>query len=307
MDYVTLKKTDMKISTLGLGTNKVGGHNFFKELSEKDGKDFVKTAIDLGINFIDTADVYGLGRSEELIGEVLREISTKRDDLIIATKGGNEWDQSGHVRKNNRPGYLRSALEKSLKRLGTDYVDLYYLHFPDNETPLAESLGELTRLKEEGKLRAIGVSNLNIDQLKEADKVAEVAALQSGYNMVDRDVEKDVLPYCAEHGISFIPYFPLASGLLSGKYDTQSTFEDGDNRKQRFTPEKLKLAEELKAFAEAKQTTLPKLALAWLLAQDGVDAVIPGGRNPAQIQSVASAVDVKLTSEDLQKLRETLG
>ncbi|GGH77451.1 aryl-alcohol dehydrogenase-like predicted oxidoreductase [Pullulanibacillus pueri] len=306
MDYTQLKKTDMKISTIGLGTNKVGGHNYFKDLSEKEGKDFVKEAINLGINFLDTADVYGHGRSEELIGEVLKEISTRRDELIIATKGANQWDNAGNVKVNNHPDYLRSALEASLKRLGTDYVDLYYLHFPDNVTPLAESLGELTRLKEEGKIRAIGVSNLNIDQLKEADQVAEVVALQSGYNMIDRSVETDVLPYCAENNISFIPYFPLAAGLLSGKYTTKTTFEEGDSRKQRFTPEKLAKAEQLKAFADSKNTTLPNFALAWLLAQKGVDAVIPGGRNPEQIQGVVQALEVKLTPSELQAIAEIL-
>jgi len=303
MDYVTLKKTELKVSTLGIGTNKVGGHNYFKDLSETDGKAFVRAAIDLGINFIDTADVYGHGRSEELNGKVLRESHTKREDLIVATKGGVQWGQPGKDGPNNRPEYLRSALEKSLKRLGTDYVDLYYLHFPDNETPLAESLGELSRMKEEGKIRAIGVSNLNIDQLKEADQIVEIAALQSAYSMIDRDVEKEILPYCVESGISFVPYFPLAAGLLSGKYDTQSsTVGKGD----RFTPDNLKRVEDLRAFAEARQTTLPNLALAWLLAQDGVDAVIPGGRNPAHIQSIVSAVDVKLTSGDLQALKELL-
>lgn len=304
MDFTTLKKTEMRISRIGIGTNKVGGHNYFKDLDEADGKDFVREAVHAGVNFIDTADVYGHGRSEELVGEALQSLDTKREDLIVATKGGSTWDENGGTGKNNKPEYLRSALEKSLKRLRMDYVDLYYLHFPDGETPISESVGELNRLKEEGKIRAIGVSNLNLEQLKEADQTAEIAALQSGYNMFDRDVEKDVLPYCAEHNISFIPYFPLASGLLSGKYSAENPgrkrFEGEEYRK------KFEKVEQLRAIVEEKQTTMPNLALAWLLAQDGVDAVIPGGRNAEQAKGIVGAADVKLTREDLEKIESIL-
>lgn len=302
MEFTTLKKTDMRISRVGIGTNKVGGHNYYKDLSETEGKDFVKEAIRLDVNFIDTADVYGLGRSEELIGEALKEIDVKREDLVIATKGGNEWDANKNVRKNNRPEYLRSALEASLKRLQMDYVDLYYLHFPDGETPLSESIGELSRLKEEGKIRAIGVSNLNLDQLKEADGIADISALQSAYNMFDRAVEGDVLPYCKDNDISFIPYFPLASGLLSGKYTVDNP---GNFQKDGFSM-KLSKVGKLKTLAEAKETTMTNLALAWLLAQDGVDAVIPGGRNAEQARGVVEAAEVKLFPGDLEEIDEIL-
>lgn len=304
MEFITLKKTDMKISRVGIGTNKVGGHNYYQHLDETEGKNFVKEAIRLGVNFIDTADVYGLGRSEELIGEALREIDTKREDLIIATKGGNEWDADKNVRKNNKPEYLRTALEASLKRLQIDYVDLYYLHFPDGETPLSESIGELDRLKKEGKIRSIGVSNLTFNQLKEADQIAEISALQSAYNMFDRAVESDLLPYCNENDISFIPYFPLASGLLSGKYTVENP------GKKRFQSEefreKLGKVGKLKEVADAKQTAMPNLALAWLLAQDGVDAVIPGGRDAEQARGVVEAAEVKLSSDELAEIDRIL-
>jgi len=298
--YTSLQKTDFQISVIGIGTNKVGGHNYFKDLNEEEGKAFVKEAIRLGVNFIDTADVYGHGRSEELIGEALKEIGVKREELFIATKGGCQWGADGSTRINNRPEYLRSALEASLKRLQTDYVDLYYLHFPDNETPIAESVGELARLQEEGKIRAIGVSNLSLEQLQEADRTAAVTALQAGYNMFDRSVEADVLPYCAQHGISFIPYFPLASGLLSGKYKI------GDPAIRRMSQEefdeKVNIAERLKGVAAEKQTTLPNLALAWLLAQDGVDAVIPGGRRPDHIRGLIEAAEIELSASDLERI-----
>lgn len=307
MEFTNLKKTDRQISRIGIGTNKVGGHNYFQNLDEKAGKDFVKEAIHLGVNFIDTADSYGHGRSEELIGEVLKEIDVKREDLIIATKGGIEWEAG---RKNNRPQYLRSALEASLKRLDLDYIDLYYIHFPDGETPLSESVGELERLKEEGKIRAIGVSNLDIAQLREADRSGAISALQSGYNMLDRSVEKDVLPYCAEHDISFIPYFPMASGLLTGKYTATADFPEDDPRRKRFQGEesqkKFEKVKRLKEVAEKKHTTVANLALAWLLSQNGVDAVIPGGKNPDQAASNVKAGEVKLTPENLELIEGIL-
>jgi myo-inositol catabolism protein IolS len=301
MKHTILGNSGFEISVLGIGTNKVGGHNYFKDLSEQEGKDFVKEAISLGINFIDTADVYGHGRSEELIGEVLREISTPREEIVLATKGGVEWQKD---RKNNKPDYLRQALEASLKRLNQDYVDLYYLHFPDDETPISESVGELKRLKEEGKIRAIGVSNLNLQQLTEATRVTEIAALQSGYNMFDRKVENDVLPFCAENKISFIPYFPLASGLLGGRYKVTDPVPPG--RDEAEFRSKVAKAEKLKELAEGKQTTLPNLALAWLLAQNGVDAVIPGGRRPEQVKGLVEAANVTLTASDLEQIETIL-
>lgn len=297
MEYTTLKKTDIQISKIGVGTNKIGGHNIFKGLAEDEGKDFLIEAINLGMNFIDTADIYGPARSEELVGEVLQSIDTKREDLVVATKGGVEWNVEGGTRKNNKPEYFRSAVEASLKRLRTDYIDLYYLHWPDNETPFSESIGELVRLKEEGKIRAIGVSNLPIDQLKEAAKVTDIAAMQVDYNMFDRKVEKDVLPFCVENQISFIPCYPLASGLLGGNYKVE------DPVPPKLTAvefrQKVEIAEKLKTVAEKKETTLPNLALAWLLAQEGVDAVIPGGRRPDHARGTAKAADVKLNQDDL--------
>lgn len=305
MKYTKLAKTDFELSVIGIGTNKVGGHNYFKDLNEKEGKDFVKEAIGRGVNFIDTADVYGLGRSEELIGEVLQEIGTPREELFIATKGANEWDKNGRVGVNNRPEYLRAALEASLKRLNQDYVDLYYLHFPDQETPISESVGELSRLKEEGKIRAIGVSNLNLEQLKEADQTAPITALQSAYNLLDRSAENDLLPYCAENRISFIPYFPLAAGLLSGKYS------QSDPAPKRWKPEefqqKVAIVDRLKDVANKKNISTVNLSLAWLLARPAVDAVIPGGRRPEQVEGMIQAADIDLTKDELAAIDEITG
>jgi myo-inositol catabolism protein IolS len=304
MEFTTIKKTDIRVSKIGIGTNKVGGHNIFKNLDETDGKNFIKEALYQGVNFIDTADYYGLGRSEELIGEVIREIDLKREELILATKGGMEWDTEGKIKFNNHPNYLRAALEVSLKRLGTDYIDIYYLHFPDNQTPFSESIGELVRLKEEGEIRAIAASNLKIEQLREAVKVTNLSAFQTVYNLFEREVEEEILPFCLENEISFLPYYPLSSGLLGGNYKI------GDPAPKRFSEDefrlKIEIADQLKSIAETKGITLPNLALAWLLAQKGVDAVIPGGRRPDHARGIVKAAEVTLTSKDLEAVEKIL-
>lgn len=310
MKFRTLKKTTINISEIGLGTNAVGGHNLFENLNEQDGKELVSAALDLGITFIDTADIYGKGRSEEIVGEVLK--SYRREDFVLATKGAKHWFEDGSVTVDNNPQYLRQALENSLQRLQMDYVDLYYLHFPDNDTPLAESIGELSRLKEEGKIRAIGISNVTLDQLKEANVHHDISVLQSPYNMLNRSAEQDLLPYCMQHDISFIPYGPLAYGLLGGKYTKDFRLDAGDWRianplfHGELFQQTLAKVETLKGIAQKHQTTLPNLALAWLLAQEGIDAVIPGGKHKNQVAANVEATDVLLTSEDFGNIERIL-
>jgi myo-inositol catabolism protein IolS len=310
MKYTKLKKSNIEVSVIGLGTNAVGGHNLFQNLNEEDGKDFVREALKNGVTFIDTADIYGPGRSEELVGEILKEY--KRDDYVIATKGAQQWSSDGSITTNNRPQYLREALEKSLQRLQLDYVDLYYLHFPDGETPFAQSIGELARLKEEGKIRSIGISNVSLEQLKEANANGDISVLQSPYNMFDRSAEAELLPYCIENNISFIPYGPLAFGLLGGGFTKDSKLDkqdwrnsiplfQGDQFQQTLTK-----VDKLKEVALKKDTTLPNLALAWLLAQEGVDAVIPGGKRKERIRENIQASDIVLSKEELAIINDIL-
>ena len=310
MKYTKLKKSNIEVSVIGLGTNAVGGHNLFQNLNEEDGKDFVREALKNGVTFIDTADIYGPGRSEELVGEVLKEFN--REDYVIATKGAQKWSSDGSIKTNNRPEYLRDALENSLQRLQLDYVDLYYLHFPDGETPFAESIGELARLKEEGKIRSIGISNVSLEQLKEANANGDISVLQSPYNMFDRSAEAELLPYCIENNISFIPYGPLAFGLLGGGFTKDSNLDEqdwrnsiplfqGDQFQQTLTK-----VDKLKEFALKKDTTLPNLALAWLLAQEGVDAVIPGGKRKERIRENTQASDIVLSNEELAIINDIL-
>lgn len=310
MKFSTLQRTNITISKIGLGTNAVGGHNLFSNLDESQGKEMVSHAIKNGITFIDTADIYGKGRSEELIGEVLKTFN--REELVLATKGGNEWLEDGSVRPNNKPEYLRKALENSLSRLQTDYIDLYYIHLPDNETNLAEAVAELSKLKTEGKIRAIGISNVPLEQLQEANQTGEITALQAAYHMFNRSAEKDLLPYCVENNISFIPYGPLAFGLLGGRYTKDFRLSSGDWRnsiplfqKENF-PKTIDKVEELKTVAQQKGISLPNLALAWLLSHDGVDAVIPGGKRQEQIDANLGASDIVLTKEELDTVEVIL-
>ena len=310
MRYSTLKKTELKISQIGLGTNAVGGHNLFQNLNEEDGKELVRTALNNGVNFIDTADIYGPGRSEELVGEVLKEF--KRDDIVVATKGAQQWSSDGSIKTNNRPEYLREAFEKSLQRLQLDNIDLYYIHFPDGETPFAESVGELVRLKEEGKIRAIGISNVSLEQLKEANVHGDISVLQSPYNMLDASAEAELLPYCVENNISFIPYGPLAFGLLGGGFNKDSKLDPQDwrNSVSLFQGEQfqktLEKVDKLKVIANGKETSLANLALSWLLAQEGVDAVIPGGKRKERILENIHASEIILSKEELKSINDIL-
>ena len=309
MQKIKLKKTDLEISRIGLGTNAVGGHNLYSSLDEEQGRALVREALSQGITFFDTADAYGLGRSEELLGEELRG---KRQDVIIATKGAIQNGADGSRKINNRPEYLRAALEASLKRLSTDYVDLYYIHYVDPEVPLAESVGALERLREEGKIRAIGLSNATPEQLKEANQSGALSAYQGAYNLLQREAEAELLPYCVEAGISFIPYGPLAFGILGGKYslDFKLSPEDWRNKVALFNEtqfkENLHRVSRLKMIADEKNTILPNLALAWLLHQKGVDAVIPGGKRPEQVAENVKAGLVTLIDEDLIKIQNAV-
>ncbi|MBH8599296.1 MULTISPECIES: aldo/keto reductase [unclassified Thermoactinomyces] len=309
MKHAIMKKAGLKVSRIGLGTNAVGGYNLFSNIQEENGRKLVYEALEQGINFFDTADAYGFGRSEEILGEILHD---QRDNVVIATKGGIEKLDDGTIRHNNKPEYLRSAVEKSLRRLRTDYIDLYYIHYIDPEVPLAESIGELSRLREEGKIKAIGVSNVDFGQLREANADNHVSVVQLPYNMLDRTAEKELLPYCVEHGISFVPYGPLAFGILGGKYTRDFVLEDGDWRKDvaLFEPANfqsiLHKVEQLKQVAVEKETTVAGLALAWLLAQPGVDTVIPGGKRPEQVAENITAVQVNLSGADLERINQIL-
>lgn len=297
-------KTDLYVNQIGLGTNAIGGHNLFPNLSEDTGRDVLRKALEVGINFWDTAFIYGPERSEEIIGEVLKDTG-KREDVVLATKGAHKF-VDGKVVVDNSPAFLKSAVESSLKRLQTDYIDLFYIHFPDEGTPKDEAVGALKELKDAGKIKAIGVSNFSFEQLNEANKDGYVDVLQSEYNLFKREAEKDLLPYTAENQISFIPYFPLASGLLGGKYNEDSKFDDLRAKDPLFQGQafasNLRKVEELREVANRKNAEVADVVLAWYLTRHSIDVLIPGAKKPEQVSRNLKALDVTLTIDDIAEI-----
>lgn len=301
---VQIGKTGLYVNPIGLGTNAVGGHNLYPNLNEDTGKELVRTALKNEINFLDTAYIYGPERSEELIGEVLKETGL-RSETIIATKGAHKFVGENTL-FDNSPAFLKQSVEDSLKRLQTDYIDLYYIHFPDESTPKDEAVGMLKDLKDQGKIKAIGVSNFSMEQLKEANKDGYVDVYQGEYSLLARDAEKELLPYALEHNISFVPYFPLASGLLAGKYTKDTAFNDLRANSPHFQPgvfeHNLEKVEELKKIAAGKDVEVAHLVLAWYLAQPAIDVLIPGAKRAEQAIDNLKTLEVSLTAEEIKNI-----
>ncbi len=298
----------VEANPLGLGTNAVGGYNLFPDLSDDDGRKLVEAALANGINLLDTAYVYGLGHSEELVGEVVKEHS--RDQIVVATKGAHDFSTGEEV-INNDPKFLTDQVNKSLERLGTDYIDIYYIHFPDHDTPKAEAVGALQRLREAGKIRAIGLSNFSLDQIKEANADGYVDVVEDEFSLLHQDHLTDgMLDYLHDNQISFVPYFPLASGLLTGKYDQDVTFPKDDIRSQiadfkepRYSAI-LAAVDKVRPIAANHQATVAQTILAWYLQNPLITAVIPGAKRADQVISNAKAMDVTLTSEEYGQIEE---
>ncbi|HEB2398184.1 TPA: aldo/keto reductase [Staphylococcus aureus] len=303
--FVNLGKSDVEVFPIALGTNAVGGHNLYPNLDEEQGKDVVRQAINHGINLLDTAYIYGPERSEELVGEVVKEYP--REQIKIATKGSHEFDENQEVHQNNQPEYLKQQVENSLKRLQTDYIDLYYIHFPDDNTPKDQAVAALQELKEQGKIKAIGVSNFTLDQLKEANKDGYVDVVQLEYNLLHRENEA-VLQYCVDHLITFIPYFPLASGILAGKYDENTKFSDHRTTRRDFIPsvfeENVRRVKALESLAAAHQTSIANIVLAFYLTRPAIDVIIPGAKRAEQVIENIKAADIVLSDDEIQYIDE---
>ncbi|EOB7913735.1 aldo/keto reductase [Staphylococcus aureus] len=303
--FVNLGKSDVGVFPIALGTNAVGGHNLYPNLDEEQGKDVVRQAINHGINLLDTAYIYGPERSEELVGEVVKEYP--REQIKIATKGSHEFDENQEVHQNNQPEYLKQQVENSLKRLQTDYIDLYYIHFPDDNTPKDQAVAALQELKEQGKIKAIGVSNFTLDQLKEANKDGYVDVVQLEYNLLHRENEA-VLQYCVDHQITFIPYFPLASGILAGKYDENTKFSDHRTTRRDFKPgvfeENVRRVKALESIAAAHQTSIANIVLAFYLTRPAIDVIIPGAKRAEQVIENIKAADIVLSDDEIQYIDE---
>ncbi|HBF73810.1 MAG TPA: oxidoreductase [Lactobacillus sp.] len=302
---VKIGKSEVTSTPLGLGTNAVGGYNLFPNLNDEDGLNIVKTGIENGITLLDTAYVYGLGHSEELVGQAIKDFD--RHQLVIATKGAHDFSSGEQVIRND-PKFITQQVDDSLKRLGTDYIDIYYLHFPDHDTPRAEAVGALQRLREQGKIRAIGVSNFSLDQIKEANADGYVDVVEDEFSLLHQDRGADMLPYLKENNISFVPYFPLASGLLTGKYQRDIAFPEDDIRSQIADFQEprygkiLTAVDAVRPIAEAHDATVAQTVLAWYIKNPLISVVIPGAKKPEQVAANAKALNVELSDEEFKQI-----
>jgi aryl-alcohol dehydrogenase-like predicted oxidoreductase len=302
-----LGHSGLEVSEIGLGCN-----NFGRRVDLEGTRAVVDEAIAGGVTFLDTADIYGgQGRSEELLGEVL---AGRRDQVVLATKFGMDMHDGATARGS--AAYVARAVEASLRRLRTDVIDVYWYHEPDGLTPIAETLEALDRLVREGKVRAIGASNFDAAQIEEADAVARergltrFTAVQNEYSLLEREAESEVLPTCARLGLGFVPYFPLASGLLTGKYRRGRPAPEGTRlagREQVASDEEFDLIEALIGYAEARELELIDVAIGALLARPEVSSVIAGATKPEQVRRNAQAARWQPSEQDLSELSALLG
>ncbi len=307
-----------KIGSLEVPVVGVGCNNFGMRIDERRTEEVINAALNDEINFFDTADMYANGRSEELIGQFL---GARRRDVIIATKFGNDMPGQG---RGARPEYVRLACEASLKRLRTNYIDLYQQHVPDPDVPIGETLGALDDLVTAGKVREIGCSNFSVEQMREAQEAAtrhpgsaRFVSVQNEYSLLHREPEEGVLAECERQGLAFLPFFPLMSGLLTGKYRKTAPIPE-DTRVAKYeryrkllTEENLEKVEALIEYAESRGRTILELAVSWLLAHRVVASVIAGATSAEQLHANAAAATWKLTLDDLVEidalLREATG
>ena len=308
MRYSRLGKTELNVSTIALGTWAFGGD--WGSFDGAEAKAVIQHALELGVTLFDTAQGYGFGVSERLLGEALWE-RVRRDEVIVATKGGLRLEGDTLVRDSSA-SWLREGVESSLRNLGTDYIDLYQLHWPDPGTPIEETAGALSELIREGKIRHAGVSNYDARQMGELARHGPVETLQPPYHMFRRQVEAEILPYCAEHDIGVLVYGALAHGLLSGTMTDGTTFASDDWRSQSsdFAGEtfrrNLRVIERLKDFAAQRRLALPTLAVAWPLSHPAVDVALVGARHVSQLDETLAAGAARLSQQDREALEQIL-
>ena len=307
------KLRDLEVSAIGLGC--MGMSAFYGSTDDVEGVETIRRALELGVDFIDTAQLYGPLTNELLVG---RAVAGRRDEYVIATKFNRRMDTAvpGDMStvgpQDGSADHVRSSIEGSLRRLGTDYVDLYYQHRVDPNVPIEETVGAMAELVDEGKIRHIGLSEAAADTIRRANAVHPITAVQTEYSLWSRDPEDEVLPTCRELGIGFVAYSPLGRGFLAGRFTSPDELDEGDFRRTgpRFTGDNLRanlrLADKVKGIAAEKGVTPAQLAIAWLLAQGDDIVPIPGTKRRPYLEQNAAAVDVELTVEDLARINAEL-
>ena len=309
MEQRRLGGEGLTVSELGLGC--MGMSEFYGTTDEDESIATIHRAIELGVTFLDTADIYGPFTNEKLVG---RAISDRRDQVTLATKFGNVRDEDGNFQGvNGKPDYVREACDASLQRLGVDHIDLYYQHRVDPDTPVEETVGAMKELIEAGKVRYLGLSEAAPETIRKAHSVHPISALQSEYSLFSRDVEDEVLPTLRELGIGLVPYSPLGRGFLTGRWRSVEDMPEEDTRAARFPrfaeenfKKNLELADRIREIADDKGVSPGQLALAWLLAQGGDIVPIPGTKRRKYLEDNAGAAGVKLTGEDLSRIEEAM-
>jgi len=306
--------TDLKLTTIGLGTFAMGGAGWKFSWGPQDDQESIsaiRRALELGINWIDTAAVYGLGHSEELVAKAIRGL---RDKPIIATKCERVWDEKGNISGRLKRESIRSEVEASLKRLRIEVIDLYQIHWPEPDEDIEEAWETMGDLIKEGKIRYAGVSNFNLGQLKRVQPIHPVASLQPPYSMLERGIEGKVLDYCLANNIGVIVYSPMQKGLLTGKFTRQRVqnlpADDHRRRDPHFQePElsaNLELVEGLSSIADKSGMTVAELAIAWILRRPEITAAIVGARRPSQIEETVVAADCELSQQDIAAIDKLL-
>lgn len=308
IDKISFGKTDLHVSPLVLGTWVTGGWAW-GGADEREAMGAILRSLELGVNFIDTAPVYGFGKSEQIVGKALKEWGD-RGEVAVATKCGLEWDEQERIRRNASPGRIRKEVDDSLTRLGVERIDLFQIHWPDYSLPFEESMAAMMQIRDEGKIRWIGLSNFSRDEVRECMKAGTVHSLQPPFNIFEREAEKELLPFCAENEIATLTYGGLSRGLLSGKFTGKEQFPKGDLRRgdPKFKPDRFKkyvqAVDEIKRLAAAYGKTSAQFALRWVLQQPGVTCAIAGARTARQAEDNAGCCDWTIKREDLQKVDE---
>jgi len=310
LNQVRLGRSELMVSPIAFGTWQLGGE--WGQFDEDRAIEAIRHARGLGINFFDTAQAYGFGVSERLLARALEdELLEARENVVIATKGGLR-PVSGGVTRDSSPDFLREGVDKSLDALGIDYIDLYQVHWPDPDTPLAETGAALAELRDEGKIRHIGVSNYSAEQMEELSRTVPVETLQPPYHLFAREIEDDVLRWCLDNDVGVLVYGPLAHGLLTGAIDEDTEFADDDWRSgsPQFSEanlrQNLEVVRQLSEVADGIGCTLSQLAIAWTLVHPAVDVAIVGSRSPEHIEESVGALDVQLSDADLQQIETVM-